>query len=141
MANEGDRGGTNPAPGTHPRMSAGLPPGPGGRGQGGGEESTVERLSETAGQVRDKIRDVASGTAERLGEAWESTRQGVAQGASAVARTVQGFWSDAGNLVRRNPMAAIAVAFGIGCLVGCALTAGWDRREDDIIHGMSRSSA
>jgi ElaB/YqjD/DUF883 family membrane-anchored ribosome-binding protein len=140
MANEGDRGGTNPAPGTHPRMSAGLPPGPGSTPRTE-ESGTLEKLSETAGQVRDKIRDVASGAAERLGEAWETTRQGVGEGARAVAHKAQDFWTDAGNLVRRNPMAAMAVAFGVGCLVGSALTASWGRREDDVIRGMSRSSA
>ncbi len=128
MASEGDRGGTNPGPGTHPRMSAPLPEGPGG---------AREKLSEAAGQVRDKVRDVASQAAERLGETWESTRQG----AQAVVRKAQDFWSDAGNLVRRNPMAALAITFGVGCLVGCALTAGWDRWEDDVVRGMSRGSA
>jgi ElaB/YqjD/DUF883 family membrane-anchored ribosome-binding protein len=117
MANEGDRG-SNPG---HPRMTAGLPPGPGG---------TLEKLSETAGQVRDKIRDAASGVAERA-----------EQGAEAIARTAQDFWTDAGNLIRRNPMASVAIAFGVGCLVGAALTAAWGRRQDDMIRGMSRASA
>ncbi len=137
MAKEGDRGGTNPSPGTHPRMSAPPPQGPGSAGSRAEEHSTMEKLSETAGQVRDKVRDVASGVAERAAEAWESTRQG----ARAVASRAQDFWTDAGNVVRRNPMAALAVAFGVGCLVGCALTASWRHREGDMIRGMSRSSA
>jgi ElaB/YqjD/DUF883 family membrane-anchored ribosome-binding protein len=137
MANEGDRGGTNPSPGTHPRMSAPLPQGPGSAAPHSAEGGTLEKLSETAGQVRDKVREAASGVAERAAEAWESTRQG----ARAVASRAQDFWTDAGNVVRRNPMAALAVAFGVGCLVGCALTASWRQREDDMIRGMSRSSA
>ena len=131
MANEGDRGGTNP---THPRMSAGLP-------QGGTSTPTQEglmgRASEAVGQVRDRIRDTASGVAERAGEAWESTRQGFQQ----AAHRAQDFWTDAGNLVRRQPMAALAVAFGVGCLVGCCLTAGWYSGEDDVAERMSRASA
>jgi ElaB/YqjD/DUF883 family membrane-anchored ribosome-binding protein len=121
MANEGDRG-TNPGPGTHPRMTAGLPPGPGSTAPPSEQGGTLEKLSETAGQVRDKIRDTASGAAERAGEAWESARRSVEQGAQGVARTAQDFWTDAGNLIRRNPMAAVAIAFGVGCLVGSALT-------------------
>jgi ElaB/YqjD/DUF883 family membrane-anchored ribosome-binding protein len=65
----------------------------------------------------------------------------VRQGAQAVARTAQNFWSDAGNLIRRNPMAAVAVAFGVGCLVGCCMTAGWYPAEDDVAERMSRASA
>jgi ElaB/YqjD/DUF883 family membrane-anchored ribosome-binding protein len=87
--------------------------------------------------MTDKLRDTASGVAERLGDTWESARQG----AQAVARRAQNFWSDAGNLIRRNPMAAVAVAFGVGCLVGCCMTATYRSSEDDVAEGMSRASA
>jgi ElaB/YqjD/DUF883 family membrane-anchored ribosome-binding protein len=109
-------------------MTAPPPAGPGG-------------LSETAGAIKDKIRDTASGMAERLGETWESTREGMRQGAQAVARTAQNFWMDAGNLIRRNPMAAVAVAFGAGCLVGCFMRASWRSSEEDVTQRMSRASA
>jgi ElaB/YqjD/DUF883 family membrane-anchored ribosome-binding protein len=136
MANEGDRGSTNPTPGSHPRMSAGLPPGPGGA-TARPEEGLMGKVSEAAGQARERIRDVASGVAERVGDAWESTRQGAEQ----LAHRAQDFWTDAANLVRRRPMAALAVAFGVGCLVGCCLTAASRNWEDDVARRMSRASA
>ncbi len=134
MANEGDRGSTNPSPASHPRMSAGLPPGPGAAARP--EEGLMGKVSEAAGQAKERLREAASGVAERAGEAWESARQG----AQDVARRAQDFWSDAANLVRRRPMAALAVAFGVGCLVGLGLAAANRRREDDVARGMSRAS-
>jgi ElaB/YqjD/DUF883 family membrane-anchored ribosome-binding protein len=130
MANEGDRGSTNPS---HPRMSAGLPQGGTSTPTG---ESLVGKVSEAAGQVRERIRETASGVAERAGEAWDSTRQGFEQ----AAQRAQDFWTDAGNLVRRRPLASLAVAVGGGCLVGSLLTTNWGR-PDDMTRRMSRASA
>jgi ElaB/YqjD/DUF883 family membrane-anchored ribosome-binding protein len=122
-------------------MTAPPPAGPGAtptrtEGQGG----LAGTLSEAAGQVKERVQDVASGVAGRVGDAWESTREGVQQGARYAARQAQDFWNDAGNLVRRNPMAAVALAFGIGCVVGLTLAASW-RPEDDVAERMSRASA
>src|SRR5262249_4455525 len=88
MANEGDRSSTNP---THPRMSAGLPPGGTSTRT---EEGVMGKVSEAAGQVRDTLREAASGVAERAGDAWDSTRRGFEQ----AAHRAQDFWTDAGNL-------------------------------------------
>jgi ElaB/YqjD/DUF883 family membrane-anchored ribosome-binding protein len=84
---------------------------------------------------------MASGVASRVGDAWESTREGVREGAQAVAHRAQDFWNDAANLIRRNPMQAMAIVFGAGCLVGCCLAAGWRSREADMTERMSRYSA
>jgi ElaB/YqjD/DUF883 family membrane-anchored ribosome-binding protein len=124
-------------------MSAPPAQGPGGsqssraEGQGG----LTGTLSEAAGQVRDKVQDVASGVAGRVGDAWESTRQGVRQGADYVTRRAQDLYGDTNEMIRRNPLAAVALAFGVGCLVGCCLAAVWSSREDYMTERMSRSSA
>jgi ElaB/YqjD/DUF883 family membrane-anchored ribosome-binding protein len=124
MANAGDKGGTNPGQGSHPRMAAGLPQGPGG-GQGTG--GTMSQMASEVGG--------------RVGDAWETASRGVRQGYEAVAGQARDFWADAIHLVRRNPMAAVGIAFGVGCLVGCCLAAGMAYSTEDIPDRMSRASA
>ncbi len=137
MASSGQPGGSSPGSGSHPRMSAQPPIGPGSsgtertRGQGG---STQESFPE-------QLKEMASGMSGRLGDAWQSTSSSLREGAQRVARQAQDFWADAGNLVRRNPMAAIAVAFGVGCLFGSLVSMHWSGFEDDVAERMSRSSA
>src|SRR5262245_14366536 len=129
MAGASDFGGQgNPQQGSHPRMGTNPPTGSSGaqsssHGQGGqgGMGETLRQmgsgLSETAGQMREKVQDLASGTASRIGDAWESTRQGAQQAASTVSRTAQDFWNSSGDLIRRYPIASVVIAFGLGCLV------------------------
>ncbi len=145
MAGPGDRG-SNPQQGSHPRMGAGLPAGPGSSGsQGsqGGAGGTLEQMSsavsETVGQVRDKAREMASNLSERAGDAWESTSRYARQGAGAVADTAQDFWSASTDLIRRYPVASVAVAFALGCLTPACLAACFGR-SDDVARGMSRAS-
>ncbi len=125
MASAGDRGGAGPNP-THPRMSAGLPHG--GTSQSGRTQG--QRMPETASEI-----------GGRVGDAWESARHSLERGARAVADRACSFWTDASNLIRRRPMAAIGIAFGIGCIVGCCLTMAVRSSSDDIAERMSRASA
>jgi hypothetical protein len=119
MANVGEPGGTTPgSSGTHPRMSAPLPTGPGGS-------------THTSGP----------GLSEGIGEAWQSARESVRQGAQEVAQRAQNFWTDARELVGRRPVAALAVAFCAGWAFGCLTASWWSRSEDYVAEGMSRSSA
>jgi ElaB/YqjD/DUF883 family membrane-anchored ribosome-binding protein len=76
-----------------------------------------------------------------MGQTWESARQSVREGAQAVARQTQNFWADASNLIRRNPMAAVAVTFGAGFLLGCCLTSWFSTSSVDMTERMSRASA
>jgi ElaB/YqjD/DUF883 family membrane-anchored ribosome-binding protein len=107
-------------------MQAGMPQ--------GGSSQTGQGVTET-------LRETASEIGSRVGDAWERTRQGVREGARAVADRAQNFWSDARDLVRRRPMAALGIAFGLGCLVGCYLAAGMRYSTEDIADRMSRGSA
>jgi ElaB/YqjD/DUF883 family membrane-anchored ribosome-binding protein len=145
MAGAGDRG-SNPQQGSHPRMGAGLPAGPGGPsrpegqgGAGGTMEQMSSTVSEAVGQVRDKAREMASNLGERAGDAWESTSRGVRQGAQAVADSAQNFWAASTDLIRRYPVASVAIAFALGCLTPACLAACFGR-GDDVARGMSRSS-
>ncbi len=142
MAGPGDRG-SNPQQGSHPRMGAGLPAGPGSSGNQGGAGGTLEQMSstisETAGQVRDKAREMASHLSERAGDAWESTSRAARQGASAVADSAQDFWAASCDRIRRYPVASVAIAFALGCLTPACLSACFGR-GDDVARGMSRAS-
>jgi ElaB/YqjD/DUF883 family membrane-anchored ribosome-binding protein len=137
MANPSDPGSGNPSPGTHPRMTAPLPAGPGSPGTSRAEGS----LSQAAGSLKEKISQTASDVVGQVGSAWESAREGVRQSTQDVARRARNFWDDAGSLIRRNPMAAVAVAFGAGCLVGYFLSSGSRSRADEMTERMSRASA
>jgi ElaB/YqjD/DUF883 family membrane-anchored ribosome-binding protein len=97
-------------------------------------------MSEAAGQMKEKVQDMASGAASRIGDAWESTRQEAQQAASTVGRTAQDFWTSSGDLIRRYPIASVAIAFGLGCLV-TALFRVPDWGEDEMTRRMSRYSA
>jgi len=96
-------------------------------------------MSEAAGQMKEKVQGLASGAADRLGDAWESTRQGMQQGASTAAQTAQDFWNSSGDLIRRYPIASVAIAFGLGCLV-TSLFRVPDWGEDEMARRMSRYS-
>ena len=147
MAGAGDRG-SNPQQGSHPRMGAGLPAGPGGgssrsENQGGAAGGTLEQMSSTVseavGQAKDKAREMASNVSERVGDAWESTSRAARQGATAVAESAQSFWEASSDLIRRYPVASVAIAFALGCLTPACLSACFGR-GDDVARGMSRSS-
>jgi ElaB/YqjD/DUF883 family membrane-anchored ribosome-binding protein len=124
-------------------MGAGLPAGPGSSGGQGGAGGTLEQMSstvsETVGQVRDKAREMASNLSERAGDAWESTSRSVREGASAVADRAQDFWTASTDLIRRYPVASVAIAFALGCLTPACLAATFGR-GDDVARGMSRAS-
>jgi hypothetical protein len=78
---------------------------------------------------------------ERIGDAWDSTRESVRQGAQAVAQRAQTFWSDFRSLVGRRPVAALAIAFCAGWAFGCLTASRWSRSEDSMTERMSRASA
>jgi hypothetical protein len=95
-------------------------------------------VSDAASQVKEKVQDTASTVAHGLESAWESTSQGVRQGAHAVAETAENFWDDATGLVRRHPVPAMLIAFGLGCLVASLLR--MPRWTDDMTRRMSQAS-
>jgi hypothetical protein len=112
MASMPDRGITNPT--TASRTG----------GQTERHEGLAASLSEAAGQVKDKVQDLASGTVERLEGAWDATRTGVVDASDEVSL-----------FLRRHPLAVAAAAFAVGFLVSRAL---WDW-PTDMTRRMSQS--
>jgi ElaB/YqjD/DUF883 family membrane-anchored ribosome-binding protein len=125
-------------------MSAGYPTGTSSHSeeQKGLREKAQEMassVSETAGQMTEKAREYASGIAGQAQETWRSAREGLQEGYSAVAERAGDLWGDTTELIRRYPLAALGIAFGLGCLAGCALNL--MPRSDDMTRRMSRSSS
>jgi ElaB/YqjD/DUF883 family membrane-anchored ribosome-binding protein len=131
--------------GGHPRMSAEYPTSSSSRAeeQKGWKESAQEMASqarETAGQMKERAQEFASGMAGQAQESWRSAREGLQQGFSQVSERAGDIWDDATDFIRRYPVASVAVAFGLGCLLGCGLAA-IPRGTDDIAERMSRASS
>ncbi len=140
----------------HQRMSAGYPTSSTSHSeeQKGLKESAQEmasQASETAGQMTDKAREAAghmkeraqefvSGMAGQAQETWRSAREGLQEGWSQVSGQAGDIWEDATGFVRRYPIASLAVAFGLGCMLGAMLTA-MPRGADDVAERMSRASS
>ncbi len=120
----------------HPRMAAGYPSHS--EEQKGLKESAQElaaRAGEAAGQMKDKAREFASGMQGRAEEAWRGAREGF----SRVSERAGDFWGDATEIIRRYPVASLAIAFGLGCLTACAFA--FMPRKDDMTERMSRASS
>ena len=117
MAGPSDRGGTHPQ-GTR------FPEGAHQTGGSTGTQPGTSRVGDVLGQVKEGAQHMASEAAHQAGRAWEATKEGVQQGASAVAERAQDFWSGAQEMIRRYPIASVAIAFGAGCLFAGLFTAG-----------------
>jgi ElaB/YqjD/DUF883 family membrane-anchored ribosome-binding protein len=132
--------------GSHPRMSAGYPGSSAGHAEEerkGLKESAQEmasHLGESAGQVRDKAREFVSGVAGQAQESWRSAREGMQERVSHLTERTGDIWEDGIAFVRRYPLASLAVAFGLGCMVSCALFA-LPRSTNDMAERMSRASS
>jgi hypothetical protein len=129
MANPSERGGYNPSPATHPRMTAPPPsssPNPSEPG-----ESLKGQISGMAGQVRETLQSTASDLSSRAAHASEDLRRGMRQGGQWAEETAENLWEGMAAIIRRNPVVAVAGAFGAGCLLTCCIAA-WtssSRRE------------
>jgi len=80
------------------------------RGSGSQERRSGQQNSGDEGTLSEMASTVAS-TAE---EAWDSTREGVQQAASAVADTAGNAWAEVTGLMRRYPFGTLCVGIGIG---------------------------
>ena len=128
----------------HPRMTADYPTPSSGQSQEqqGLKEKAQEMASnvgEAAGHMKERAQEFVSGVAGKAEETWRSAREGVQEGLSTVGHRAEDFWGDVNGLIRRYPVASLAVAFGLGCLVGGT----WSLRprSDDMTERMSRSSS
>jgi ElaB/YqjD/DUF883 family membrane-anchored ribosome-binding protein len=118
----------------HPRMSADYPTASSGQSEESkglkesaqetashlreSAEQLTERASEAVGQVRDKAREFVSGAREAMQERF-----------SDLSGRTADIWEDTIGFVRRYPIASLAAAFGLGCLV-CSALMMMPRRDD-----------
>jgi ElaB/YqjD/DUF883 family membrane-anchored ribosome-binding protein len=131
--------------GSHPRMSAGYP---GSSPQQAEEhkglkesaQQVASQVGETLGQARDKAREYASGVAGQAQETWRGARESLQEGWSNVSDRAGDIWVDATEFVRRYPIASMAAAFGVGCLLSAALFATYSSSSSELTERMSRSS-
>jgi hypothetical protein len=121
MADASKRGDYNPLTPGHPRMTAGLPTctqlpsGPGDSGKGG----TSSTESAPAG-IREKLSAAETDVVGNAGNGRETTRRGLREGERHVEHVAQHLWSDLYASIHSNPIVAITLAFGVGCLLtGC----------------------
>jgi ElaB/YqjD/DUF883 family membrane-anchored ribosome-binding protein len=82
-------------------------------------------VSDAAGQARDYVQQTASAVADRAEHAWDSARRNVGQGADMVSEGYETIESS----IRRNPVAAVAIAFGVGMMLGCLSGVGGSSRR------------
>ncbi len=132
--------------GSHSRRSSDFP----GSSSGHAEEKReglkesaqqmASQLGETAGQVKDKAREFVSGVAGQAQETWHGAREQMQQRFSDFSGRAGDVFEDGIAFVRRYPLASLAVAFGIGCMVGCTLFV-TSRSTRDVAERMSRASS
>ena len=111
----------------HPRMTSDYPAGTSGQSEEskGLKEKAQEmasNLGETAGQLKEKAREVASGWASQAEETWRSARENLPESFSGMAQQAEDFLGDVTGMIRRYPIASVAIAFGLGCLASAALS-------------------
>ncbi len=132
--------------GSHPRRTTDFPGGSSGHSEEqrqGLKESAKEmasQLGESVGQARDKAREYVSGMAGQAQEAWQGAREQMQQRFSDFSGRAGDIFEDGVEFVRRYPLASLAVAFGIGCMVGCTLFV-TSRSTSDVAERMSRASS
>lgn len=106
MANTGDRG--HEAGRTNPPM-----------GQGRSEESSAAGMM---GAVKDRVKDLASGVAQKAEDAWDSTREHVSDWTSSAGRGVETAWDNVNGFFRRYPVPMFLAGIGLGFLLAKALS-------------------
>jgi ElaB/YqjD/DUF883 family membrane-anchored ribosome-binding protein len=132
--------------GSHPRMTAGYPsssPQQAEEHQGLKEsaQQMASQVGESAEHMREKAREFASGVADRAQEAWRGAREGLQEGWSRVSGRAGDIWADSAEFVRRYPVASVAAAFGLGCLISAALFAASSASTSELTERMGRSSS
>ena len=128
----------------HRRMSAGYPtsssaPSEESKGLKESAQEMASQAGEAASHLKEQAQEFASGVAGRAGDAWDSAREGLQEGWSNISDRAGDFWGDVTGLIRRYPVASVAVAFGLGCLVSCALFS--MPSTSDMTERMSRASS
>jgi len=78
-----------------------------------GSDKQTEQLKDAARTAADGFRQAAEG----LRDAAHAAGDELAQAGSAAARGAHDLWDQAGDAIRKNPMAAFGIAFAAGILL------------------------
>jgi ElaB/YqjD/DUF883 family membrane-anchored ribosome-binding protein len=84
-------------------------------------QDVASSAASAVGHVKDRVGEMASEVAHRASDAWDSTRQGVASAASTVADGAEQAYDSVNGMIRRYPLPAVLVAFGVGFLLAQAI--------------------
>jgi ElaB/YqjD/DUF883 family membrane-anchored ribosome-binding protein len=130
MADNTNTGNTGGQTGGNPGNLNRPNPGPSGMSQGGDRRFT-ETAKDTAHSVAERVSEVAGQAREKAGE-WAEDAYGAARDAGrrvqrwagdaydAAADRVEDFGTEVTGLIRRHPIPAILIGFGVGLLLGRA---------------------
>jgi ElaB/YqjD/DUF883 family membrane-anchored ribosome-binding protein len=80
----------------------------------------MDRAGDVAGQVRDKAQEWAHDARDAAGAASERVQKWAGDAYEATTDQVGDFGREVTNLVRKHPIPALLIGFGIGLLLGRA---------------------
>jgi len=83
-------------------------------------QGLAERAGEMAGQAREKLREWAGDAKESAQHAGEKVQQWAGDAYDVTRDKVSDFSHEVTNLVRKHPLPAVLIGFGIGLLLGRA---------------------
>jgi ElaB/YqjD/DUF883 family membrane-anchored ribosome-binding protein len=89
-----------------------------GKSGSGGATGLMEKAQDAASGVA----EWASGAADTAREWASDVAQGAEQAYTATRDTVVGAEESFEAFIRRRPIESVLIAFGVGCLAGCALS-------------------
>lgn len=104
----------------------------------GKTEGVVETVKERAAEVsaavgesaqlaKRNVQELASSAAQTAEQAWDKTRHMAEEFGAETARRAETLHADAAIFIRRNPMATVLGALGLGILIGAVACAARDR--------------
>jgi ElaB/YqjD/DUF883 family membrane-anchored ribosome-binding protein len=98
----------------------------------GSVKEKADRLSsaatDAAKAVQESVTQAAAAVSETAGRVWAGTKHAAAQLGSEVTDRAQTVHADAVIFIRRNPLASVLGAVGVGLVLGLALSVGGSRR-------------
>jgi len=86
-----------------------------------GVEQRVQGLKDGAGKVSEKVKERAERASTVARERYEVARDGAREGYDKVTKDLDHLSQDASEYIRHNPGKSVAVALGVGFLLGILL--------------------
>lgn len=79
------------------------------------------QLEKVVKSLEDKKSDLASDLADKLSKEFEHYRDAASDRARKLYDAGQSGMDEVGEHVRRNPVASLLIAFGVGCVFSCLM--------------------